>query len=88
MDRAKKAMRRPSSLNAGSFLDRQRSVRILLRSHYQKIFSRSYIWMPLNGFDYTTDGQMCELLAVSHSMDFRKRNASHLLTESNERQAA
>ena len=25
----------------------------------------------LDNFDYTTDGQFCELLALSHSMDFR-----------------
>jgi hypothetical protein len=29
------------------------------------------IEVSLDGFDYTTDGQFCELLAVSHSMDFR-----------------
>jgi hypothetical protein len=29
------------------------------------------IEVTLNGFDYTADAQLCELLAVSHSMNFR-----------------
>ncbi len=29
------------------------------------------IEVTLENFDYTTNGQFCELLALSHSMDFR-----------------
>jgi hypothetical protein len=29
------------------------------------------IEVTLDNFDYTTDGQFCELLALAHSMDFR-----------------
>jgi hypothetical protein len=29
------------------------------------------IEVTLDNFDYSTDGQFCEILAISHSMDFR-----------------
>ena len=29
------------------------------------------IEVTLDNFDYTTDGQFCELLALAHTMDFR-----------------
>ena len=32
---------------------------------------QDHIEVTLDSFDYTSDGQFCDLLALSHSMDFR-----------------
>jgi hypothetical protein len=44
----------------------QENWKLLLKRNLQ-----DHIEVTLDGFDYLADGQFCELLALSHLMDFR-----------------